>query len=264
MKQPTAAAAKCPRMFHFANQYLFLFVVAISLVCTTISSFVLNQTGGSFPNSVYLQTTFSYNFVAPSVSTSYFGPSSSVGKCNIMGYWHTLNTAAQEESIPLSTKKFDQAVCTDKCTVSTCGYAPRTNGTINLTGVSYTKLTVRRGASTRVPLVDIGASDGLLGAADYLNFPDLQMLPAVAGAVVPIYNIPDLLHANITAPIVLSRSSLVNIFMGRIQVTSFFIFDELTPPSSDNMYLLLSLFVRHGMIRVLLQTMSEIRKLVCF
>lgn len=207
-------------MFDFTNPKRFLFVVAISLLCSASSNYVLNQTGGSFPNSVYLQTTFSYNFVAPKVSISYFGPSSSVGKCNIMGYWHTLNTAPQEEGIPLSTKKFDQAVCTDKCTVATCGYAPRTNGTISLTGVSYTKLTVRRGASTRVPLVDIGASDGLLGAADYLNFPDLQMLPAVAGAVVPIYNIPDLLHANITAPIILSRSSLVNIFMGRIQVTS--------------------------------------------
>jgi hypothetical protein len=50
-----------------------------------VGQFIMNQTGGSFPNSVYLQSTFAYNFVAPQQKISYFGPSSSVGKCNIEG-----------------------------------------------------------------------------------------------------------------------------------------------------------------------------------
>ena len=84
-----------------------------------------------------------------------------------------------------------------------------------LAGTTYNKLTIRRDASRRIPLTDIGASDGLLGAADYLNFPDIQMLPAAAGAVVPIYNIPELVTLRIGDPLILSRSSLVNIFMGK-------------------------------------------------
>jgi hypothetical protein len=197
------------------------FVIMITCPSLLSSQLFLNQTGGSFPNSVYLQTTFSYNFVDPTVSLSYYGPSSTVGKCNIMGYWHTGNNDVDEMRIPTSVKKHDQAVCTDTCTLAICGYTPVTNATSVLAGVTYQKLTIRRGASKSIPLADIGASDSLLGAADYFNFPDLQMLPAVAGAVVPIYNIPDL-HANssISSPIILSRSSLVNIFMGKINVST--------------------------------------------
>jgi hypothetical protein len=37
--------------------------------------------------------------------------------------------------------------------------------------------------------------------------------------VVPIYNIPELASSNITTPLILSRSSIVNIFMGFIRVS---------------------------------------------
>lgn len=184
----------------------------------TYWGFLLNQTGGSFPNSVYLQTTFAYNFMEPSDSLTYFGPSSSVGVCNIMGYWHKLNNDASGNLISTQRKSVDQSICTDKCTIDTCGYTQLKTGSITLDGVNYSNLPVRKDAASRTPLVDIGASDGLLSPSDYFNFPDLQLLPAIAGAVVPVYNIPELHQLDLTNPLVLSRSSLVNIFLGLITV----------------------------------------------
>lgn len=182
------------------------------------SGFSLNQTGGSFPNSVFLQTTFAYNFIEPSVSLTYFGPSSSVGICNVMGYWHSLNTDSAGSLISAARRKLDQNICTDKCSIDKCGYAPLTTGSLTLGGKNYSNLTVRKDASSRLPLVDLGASDGLLSPADYYNFPDLQLLPAIAGAAVPVYNIPELYKFDLTSPLILSRSSLVNIFLGLITV----------------------------------------------
>lgn len=176
----------------------------------------MNQTGGSFPDSVYSLTCFAYNFVKPSDSVTYFGPSSSVGKCNTMGYWHTLNTDSSGRKISASKKVLDQNICTDKCTVDACGYIPTRTGSVTYDGVSYSNLPARLDASSRKPLVDIGATDGLLTPADYFNFPDLQLLPAIAGAVVPIYNIPELKGLD---PLILSRSSLVNIYLGLITVS---------------------------------------------
>ena len=194
-------------------------IVLLTLPYQSSSAYLLNQTGGSFPISVYQQSTFSYNFVVPTVSVSYYGPSSSVGKCNVMGYWHTLNGGAADAGVLQSTKNRDQLICTDKCTFLTCGYNPTKNVTYTIAGKKYIGLTIRPDSKSRTPLTDFGASDGLLSAADYLNFPDLQMLPALAGAVVPIYNIPELGKSNITTPLILSRSSLVNIFMGNITVS---------------------------------------------
>jgi len=41
-----------------------------------------------------------------------------------------------------------------------------------------------------IPNVDFAGSDSLLKTSDYASYPDLQMYPAVAGAVVPIFNVP--------------------------------------------------------------------------
>ena len=255
------------RMFGFfpSSVTVSILIILTSFPSNALSNFILNQTGGSFPNSVYLQTTFSYNFVEPSVSLSYYGPSSTVGKCNAMGYWHTGNNGLNENVIPLSTKQLDQAICTDKCSLATCGYTPRTNASYALAGTTYNKLTVRRDASSRTPLTDIGASDGLLSAADYMNFPDLQMLPAVAGAVVPIYNIPELTRLHIVDPLILSRSSLVNIFMGKITVSFHMLWSLYGPSYSFDRYFFYQLdwyeiisygmfFIRrYGMILAFLQ-----------
>ena len=194
-----------------------LFFVSRRIVLKTSAS-ILNQTGGSFPDSVYQLASFSDGLVVPAVAISYFGPSSSVGKCNIMGYWHTANTDRSGSYIPTPKKIRDRLICTDSCTLQSCGYESNRSGSITLDGKTYDGLTVKNDAESRLPLTDIGATDGNLSPTDYLNFPDLQMLPALAGAVVPIYNIPELNSLNATDSMILSRSSLVNIFMGFITV----------------------------------------------
>ncbi len=58
--------------------------------------------------------------------------------------------------------------------------------------------------------VDFAGSDSLLSEAQYQRMPDLQMLPMVAGAVVPIYNLPEV------KTLVLDGPAMVGIFMGKI------------------------------------------------
>jgi ABC-type phosphate transport system substrate-binding protein len=145
----------------------------------------INGTGGTFPFSVYKELIFSYHFVASDTSVSYLADGSGTGKCNIMGFWHTGNIEAS--SIPSSIKVADQALCTASSRPS------------------------------RQPLVDFSGSDSVLSEADYSNFPDLQMLPSVAGAVVPIYNIPEIANGGTKSGLALSRSTLAGIFKGTIR-----------------------------------------------
>ncbi len=58
--------------------------------------------------------------------------------------------------------------------------------------------------------VDFAGSDSLLSEAQYKKMPDLQMLPMVAGAVVPVYNLPEV------QGLVLDGPAMVGIFMGKI------------------------------------------------
>lgn len=59
--------------------------------------------------------------------------------------------------------------------------------------------------------VDFAGSDSLLKDEEYQSGVDLQMLPMLAGAVVPIYNIE-----GITTTVVLDRSTLVGIYKAKI------------------------------------------------
>ena len=52
----------------------------------------INGTGGSFPNSLFQQATFFYEFQSPGDIVLYDAPHSQAGRCNIMGYWSALNT----------------------------------------------------------------------------------------------------------------------------------------------------------------------------
>ncbi len=61
--------------------------------------------------------------------------------------------------------------------------------------------------------VDFGASDAILNADQLAAASGLQMLPTVAGAVVPTYNISELQGKD---PIVLDANSLAGIFLGKI------------------------------------------------
>ncbi|RMF50640.1 MAG: phosphate ABC transporter substrate-binding protein PstS [Anaerolineae bacterium] len=58
--------------------------------------------------------------------------------------------------------------------------------------------------------VDFAGSDSLLKEEQYALMPDLQMLPILAGAVVPIYNIPE------ADNLVLDGPTMAGIFMGTI------------------------------------------------
>ncbi len=58
--------------------------------------------------------------------------------------------------------------------------------------------------------VDFAGSDSLLKESQYQKMPDLQMLPMLAGAVVPIYNLPGV------DALVLDGPTLVDIYMAKI------------------------------------------------
>mmetsp|Transcript_10648 Transcript_10648/g.27388 ORF Transcript_10648/g.27388 Transcript_10648/m.27388 type:complete len:1216 (+) Transcript_10648:587-4234(+) len=63
--------------------------------------------------------------------------------------------------------------------------------------------------------IDFAGSDSLLTAAEYQAYPDLQMLPTVAGSIVPVVNIP-ILDSEAGEILVVDRSVLSRIFMGLI------------------------------------------------
>lgn len=177
---------------------IFWYVISFDL---TVECWLVNATGGSFPSSVYRETTFAYQFQDSADRVTYYGASSATGKCNIMGYWHVGDTLVSQSSIVASVKSRDTLICTDGCTIATCGFS--------------SVETPRPDRRYRMPLVDFAGSDSVLKAADYASFPDLQMLPALAGAVVPIYNIPELSGQNAIS-LILSRQSIADIFKGKV------------------------------------------------
>ena len=52
--------------------------------------------------------------------------------------------------------------------------------------------TCKDGDEIEPKVVDWAGSDSLLKDDEYSEYPDLQMYPTVAGAVVPVYNLPEL------------------------------------------------------------------------
>ena len=152
---------------------------------------------------VYQEATFSYQFLSTGDFVSYLGEGSTTGKCNIMGYWHTGNVSPAQAMIPTDVKVRDTLICTDVCTIEACGIS--------------SSLSPRFDRLSRGPLTDFAGSDSQLKASDYEAFPDLQMLPALAGAAVAVYNIPELVFSsNSTGPLVLSRQNIADIFKGKI------------------------------------------------
>lgn len=168
-----------------------------------VESWYINSTGGSFPATVYQEATFSYQFLSTGDFVSYLGEGSTTGKCNVMGYWHTGNISPTQSAISPAVKLQDTLICTDACTVTSCGIS--------------SAVSPRFDRLSREPLVDFAGSDSLLKPSDYAAFPDLLMLPALAGAAVAVYNIPELISSsNNTGPLVLSRQNIADIFKGKI------------------------------------------------
>ncbi len=148
----------------------------------------LNASGSGFATSLFAGGTFSYQFIS-SDPVSFWGDSSAVGQCNIMGYW------SSDNSNPVGPSASFRAADKAKCG--------------NLAGLTDSD-------RNRLPLVDYAVSDSPLSADAYKYYPDLQMFPAAAGGVVPIYNIPELNDLYPASPLVLSRTSIALIFTGRI------------------------------------------------
>jgi hypothetical protein len=257
---------------------LLLLVVVVSTTTAQLQN-VLNATGGSFPKQLYPQAAFFYQFVDPTTSLTYYGPDSTAGKCNMMGYWSTynLNQVLNGQLVPVpsswtttalgqqykyvgtgasATQSFlaiEQNMCRDACTGSSLFTASTTTPTV--LGTATTRaVSVNSGATqcpydscvaprqdheSRHPLVDIGATDSLpvfytsqaaacrqtatdgQGKTDLDFFPDLKLFPAVAGAVVPIFNIPVLqlfVNTSSSTPLVLGRLTVKKIFNAEIRV----------------------------------------------
>ena len=68
-------------------------------------------------------------------------------------------------------------------------------------------------AAIKADAAAFGGSDSLYKESDYASNPELQMYPSVAAGVVPIFNIAGFANDDI---LVLSRTTIVNIFLGTI------------------------------------------------
>lgn len=122
-----------------------------------------------------------------------------------MGYWSTSNTGNYPSN---ALKVSDNAICTDTYICTGPGdYSQCSNTSVQPVSATYNK---RWDRASRTPLVDYAASDANFSPADYAYFPDLRIFPTIAGAVVPIYNVPEL--SNISTPLILSRSTILGIY----------------------------------------------------
>ena len=75
---------------------------------------------------------------------------------------------------------------------------------------SFTDEAATSGDSTNPFFVDFAGSDSLLKDIEYINYPDIQLYPAVAGPIVPIINIPGV------PELFLHLETLARIFRGNI------------------------------------------------
>ena len=127
-----------------------------------VSQLAIEAAGASFPNRLYQDATFSYNFVTSEATVSYTSTGSGKGKCRIKD-WAT--------------------TCSD-------------------------------GDDIEPKVLDWAGSDSLLKDSEYEAYPDLQMYPTVAGAVVPIYHLPELSEDD--GPLALSPEVVARIFRSAI------------------------------------------------
>ena len=151
--------------------------------------------------------------------------------------WTTPNTYRYIGTSTAATKSFlsiENSLCTDTCTGSGLYGTLGSDATGTLQCPYDSAVNPRKDAATRKPLTDLSASDslpvlyssqapaanqGLALNRDIDFFPDLKLFPAVAGAAVPIFNIPEL-QGNVTAgkSLILGRQTIKKIFAGEITV----------------------------------------------
>ena len=114
-----------------------------------------------------------YQIQNPNILTTFNPAGSTAGYCNIMGYWFTNNVGSQIPSKNIITK--DSLICTNACTLRFVDI--------------YRQLEGRQMQLIENIKFDFSCTDTLFSSNDYLDFPDLQMLPAVGSGIVTPYNI---------------------------------------------------------------------------
>lgn len=166
------------------------------------------------------------------VSTSWTKP-------NAYGWVGTSTLLTTTGSSPTAKTflQIEQFLCQDTCTGTNLAGSDAT-GSFQCPYDSLS--TPRADKSSRRPLTDFSASDSLpvlyTSQAPSANqnkaqnrdvdfFPDLKLFPAVAGAAVPIFNIPELEPLLNTSALILGRVTMKKIFAGEITVSFFLLHD---------------------------------------
>jgi ABC-type phosphate transport system substrate-binding protein len=173
---------------------------------------LIQGVGSSFPQRFFQDVAFAYRSTGPDASLTYTSTSSSQGVCRVEDYFKECDNPFFNATVPcvnLLTEEecavaieSDPGVCNQNASEgSDCVLAC---GNCNLSCDGDTCDT------TRPVYVDFGATDFILTDEDYAEYPDIQLYPAVAGGVVPIFNL-----ANVPA-LTLTKMTLSRIFRSNI------------------------------------------------
>ena len=137
---------------------------------------IVQAAGASFPNLVYQDLIFAYQFVAPNVQMSYVSTGSGGGKCRI-----------KVSSMPitlvlLASHAIQYSSCrAQKHVVFRFAFGARVLNYVALLLQDFAKTCNAAGDDARAEnFIDWAGSDSLLNNEDYAAYPDLQMIPTVS------------------------------------------------------------------------------------
>jgi ABC-type phosphate transport system substrate-binding protein len=191
---PTSSMSSASRLLGLSLVLVLSNVLNIGIVDVSGSTVSLNVTGSSVTDDVLTKAVIQYQ-VSNEVNIDYYDSGSSAGLCNVLGFWHLENN--RNPGVSYALKYMDNLMCDSLCTEAKCGF--------DSSSLSASEL-------HRGPLVDFAISDILLDEEYFTTFPDLVQFPAMATAIVPVVNIPELGDETL----VLSRQALANIYAGSI------------------------------------------------
>jgi hypothetical protein len=137
---------------------------------------IVQAAGASFPNLVYQDLIFAYQFVAPNVKMSYVSTGSGGGKCRIKvsSMPITLVLLASHATQYSSCRAHTHVVSRFACGARVLTY-------VALLQQDFAKTCNVAGDDARAEnFIDWAGSDSLLNNEDYAAYPDLQMLPTVS------------------------------------------------------------------------------------
>ena len=137
---------------------------------------IVQAAGASFPNLVYQDLIFAYQFVAPNVKMSYVSTGSGGGKCRIKV------SSMPATLVLLASHATQYSFCrAQKRVVLRFASGARVPIYVALMLQDFAKTCNAAGDdSTAENFIDWAGSDSLLSKAEYAAYPDLQMLPTVS------------------------------------------------------------------------------------